>query len=74
MTDSSAAVFAATLVNIEGLVWNVVAADGRLLVKIEGGERYILGPAKACLVADYGYPRGEWVTNNSGGYRYEVLE
>lgn len=60
----------ALLTMVEPDVWHVLANDGTLLVKLQGGERWILGPAKASLVADHGYPPGEWVANGAGGYDY----
>ncbi|BBY54171.1 hypothetical protein H7J07_06035 [Mycobacterium koreense] len=61
----------ATLEQIGVRTWRVVDGDGRELVRLTGLVPTILGPAAASLVADHGYPRGDWVPDQRGsGFRY----
>lgn len=60
----------ATISSEDGRVWLVTdPADGRLLVRLEGAERRVLGSAAASLVADHGLPKGQW---SPCGHRHYV--
>jgi hypothetical protein len=61
---------AAALENIGTNEWQVSSPEGKALVKLTGAEARVLGPAAASLVADYGYPRGDWVQAGPGRYNY----
>lgn len=60
----------ATITNTNANVWHVSAVDGQHLIALQGTEDAVLGPASASLVADHGYPAGEWVRRGPGRYSY----
>ena len=46
--------------------WQVVDDKGPVLVRLGGATDAVTGPALASLVADHGYPSGQWIPDGDG--------
>lgn len=60
----------AVLASDDGVEWKVHTPEGFLLVSLRGAESRVLGPARASLRADHGFPDGDWVGSGDWHYRY----